>query len=371
MRVAPPTVRRGGRAPHVAAPAVIALALVALSACSSSTGSGSPDTSTDPRPDATEGSLQDPARSDAEDLPLRPDALRTPDAAFAGLPGWNYEPRYAEVQGYRMAYVDEGPTDASPVLMMHGVPTWGYLYRTMMPVIAGAGHRVIVPDLIGFGRSDKPMAADAHSYEFHVDAISEFIREEDLTDITLVCQDWGSLIGLRVAAENPERFARIVLSNGGLPVGGSEDLNQINDAFTGWRDLVAMMSERGDMPVEQMMARQFGPDIGAAYGAPFPDKSFKAGPLALPLLVPVTDDDPANPDQLRAWQVFSTWEKPFLTAFGDSDPITHGADQDFLERVPGTQGQPHTTIEGASHFIQETHGPQLAAIVNDFIASTS
>jgi haloalkane dehalogenase len=307
---------------------------------------------------------------DAANLPLRTDALRTPDSAFANLPGWPYSPHYADIQGYRVAFVDEGPRNAAPVLMMHGEPTWGYLYRSMIPVVAGAGHRVIVPDLIGFGRSDKPKSGDTHTYKFHVDAISEFIREENLTNITLVCQDWGSLIGLRVAAENPERFSRIVLANGGLPVGEAGDLQQLGGAFMNWRNNVVQMNERGDMPVHMMLGSQFGPAIGAAYGAPFPDPSYKAGPLKLPLIVPVTKDDPANPDQLKAWGVFSKWEKPFLTAYSDGDPVTRGADRQFLERVPGTRGQPHTTIKGAGHFLQETHGEELAKVVNDFIAAT-
>jgi haloalkane dehalogenase len=310
-------------------------------------------------------------RADAANLPLRADALRTPDGAFENLPGWAFAPHYADVQGYRLAYVDEGPPDAAPVLMLHGEPTWGYLYRRMIPVVAAAGHRVVVPDLVGFGRSDKPRSQDTHSYRFHVDAISEFIREAGLDGITLVCQDWGALIGLRVAAENPGRFARIVLANGGLPVGRAASLDEMGGAFMAWRNAVVAMNTRGDMPVHTMLGAQFGEVIGAAYGAPFPDPSYKAGPLRLPLLVPVTRDDPANADQLRAWQVFEQWQKPFLTAFSDGDPITRGGDRPFLERVPGTRGQPHTTIRGAGHFLQETHGEELAKVVVDFIAATA
>lgn len=307
---------------------------------------------------------------DARDLALRPDALRTDDSAFVGLDGWDYSPRYADVDGYRLAFVDEGPDDADPVLMLHGVPTWGYLYRHMIPVVVGAGHRVIVPDLIGFGRSDKPTSADVHTYAFHVNAISEFVREEDLTGITLVCQDWGSLIGLRVLAENPDRFDRVVLANGGLPVGGSTDLSQGTAALGAWQEAVKRMNTRGDMPIELILGSQVGAEATAAYIAPYPDPSHEVGPLTLPLRIPQSAEDPANDAQLAAWQVLSTWEKPFLTVFGDGDPITSGAERDFIERVPGASGQPHMVLAGASHFLQETHGVELARIVNEFIVTT-
>lgn len=322
--------------------------------------------------ESTGGDVASPQRvsSDAEDLPLRPDARRTPDAAFSGLADWEVTTRYADVAGYRLAYVDEGPSDGEPVLMLHGVPTWGYLYRSMIPVVADAGHRVVVPDLIGFGRSDKPIDPDTHSYAFHVDAISEFIREQDLSDITLVCQDWGSLIGLRVVAEHPDRFARVVLSNGGLPVGGPTDLSQGSAALGAWQEFVRRMNQRGDLPIELIMGSQLDPAVSAAYTAPFPDPTFEVGPLTLPLRIPTTSDDPANAAQLAAWDALSRWDKPFLTVFGDADPITRGAERDFIERVPGARGQPHEVLGGASHFIQETHGVELARIINEFIAAT-
>lgn len=302
----------------------------------------------------------------AKDIPLRADALRTPDERFANLPGYDFEPHYVAVDGYRVHYVDEGNRDAAPVLMMHGEPTWSYLYRKMIPIVAAGGHRVIAPDLIGFGRSDKPQSIDTHTYKFHVDAMKAMIVALDLRNITLVCQDWGSLIGLRVAAEMPDRFSGIVLANGGLPTGGAS--GALTPAFNAWRASVVRMREAGDMPVGQAF-QQKGPEIVAAYAAPFPDPSFKAGPLALPLLVPVTPDDPASQANERAWEVFRSWTKPFLTAFSDGDPITRGADAQFLAQVPGAKGQKHVTVRGAGHFLQEDKGEELAQIVLDFIAA--
>ncbi len=308
------------------------------------------------------------ATAPAADIALRSDALRTPEARFVDLEGYPFEPNYAAIDGYRVHYVDEGDPSAAPVLMLHGEPTWSYLYRKMIPIVADAGHRVIAPDLIGFGRSDKPMSIDTHTYEFHVEAMTQLIEDLDLRNITLVCQDWGSLIGLRVAAENPDRFARIVLSNGALPTGG--DGTQPGPAFMAWRANVERMQAAGDMPIGQMLAQQHGESVAEGYNAPFPDASYKAGPLALPLLVPISEDDPASEANKQAWRVYESWEKPFLTAFSDSDPVTRGGEVLFQQRVPGAQGQPHTTIKGAGHFVQEDAGEEFARIVVDFIAST-
>lgn len=355
-------IRRAGGA--CAGLAVAAFVAVAVSACADGDGHASESVA------GGEGTTTSSLAPDASVIPVRGDAVRTPDAAFDGLADWDHTPAYLDVDGFRMAYVEEGPSDADPVLMLHGVPTWGYLYRSMIPVVAQAGHRVVVPDLIGFGRSDKPTRPEQHSYEFHVNSVVRFIEDLDLDGITLFCQDWGSLIGLRVLAEVPDRFDRVVLSNGGLPVGGDTDLDQIDGAFGVWRSAVEQMNIRGSMPIEFMMSRQFGDQVGAAYAAPFPDPSYQVGPLTLPLRVPVTPDDPANVAQERAWEVLSSWTKPFLTVFGDSDPITAGAEQDFIERVPGAAGQPHTIIEGGSHFIQESHGVELAEIVVAFMSAT-
>lgn len=296
-----------------------------------------------------------------------PTVLRTPDARFENLPGYDFEPHYKEISGYRVHYLDEGPTDGEVILLLHGEPTWSYLYRKMIPVLTEAGYRCIVPDLIGFGRSDKPTSMDIHTYKFHVDAMAELVKSLNLTNTTFFGQDWGGLIGLRVVAENEERFARVVISNTGLPVGIPLDSDH---PFINWKRENQAMIDRGDMPIESMFAYNFDAEIGKAYAAPFPGPAYKEGPLILPQRVPVTSDDPAREANLKAWQVFDKWEKPFLTAFGDDDPITRGGDVVFQRRVPGAQGQPHTTIKGAGHFIQETHGVELANVIVDFIAAS-
>ena len=303
---------------------------------------------------------------------IRPGVYRTPDERFENLPGFDYAPHYEDIQGYRVHYLDEGPADGQPILLLHGEPTWSYLYRKMIPVLTAAGYRSIVPDLIGFGRSDKPASMDVHTYEFHVDAIAELVEKLDLRDVTFFGQDWGGLIGLRVVAENEERFARVVISNTGLRVGtlsGPDALPEDN-AFMQWKRMNQGMIDRGDIPTGAMVSGNVGdPSIAAAYDAPFPDPSYKAGPLIMPQRVPVFADDPANEANRRAWEVFSRWEKPFLTAFSDGDPITRGGEVVFQQRVPGANGQPHTTIEGAGHFVQEQAGEELARVIVEFIAN--
>ena len=297
---------------------------------------------------------------------IRPGVFRTPDERFENLQGFDFEPHYVEVGGLRMHYLDEGPADADPILLMHGEPTWCYLYRKMIPILTAAGHRIIAPDLIGFGRSDKPAKQEDHTYKMHVDTIAELLEAIELENITLVCQDWGSLIGLRVAAENPDRFDRIVLANGALPTGDGP----ISPAFTNWRNMAANFAKQGDFPIEMMAAQVGSAEIGAAYAAPFPDKRYEAGPLIMPLLVPISPDDPASEANRAAWEVFRKWEKPFLTAFSDGDPITRGGDALWREVVPGAKGQPHTTIKDAGHFLQEAQGEAFAKVVVDFIAGT-
>ncbi|MBT8148110.1 MAG: haloalkane dehalogenase [Gammaproteobacteria bacterium] len=294
--------------------------------------------------------------------------LRTPDHCFENLPEFSFSPHYAEIQGYRMHYLDEGARDSQPVLMLHGEPTWCFLYRKMISPVAAAGHRVLAPDLIGFGRSDKPAAIETHSYAFHVQAVTELLQQLDLKNITLVGQDWGSLIGLRVAAESPDRFARILIANGGLPNGDSP----LSDGFQAWRNSVVRMQQKGDMDIGRIVGSTLGgkalsDEVKAAYDAPFPDGSYKAGPLAMPLLVPVTPEDPAALANKAAWQVLRQWQKPFITAFSDGDPITRGGDKIFQRLIPGAQGQQHTTIADAGHFLQEEKGAELAAVVNAFI----
>jgi haloalkane dehalogenase len=285
--------------------------------------------------------------------------LRTPDERFAGLPDYPFAPHYLEPEpGLRMHYVDEGPRDAAPVLMLHGEPTWSYLYRHMIPPVAAAGLRVLAPDLIGFGKSDKPDRPQDYSYAAHVAWALAWIEKLDLRDITLVCQDWGSLIGLRLAAENPQRFARILLGNGGLPVGTG-----MPPAFRLWR---AFSRYSPWFPIGRIVqtgsARRLSPAEVAAYDAPFPDSRYKAGARIFPALVPVEPDNPACAANRRAWAVFEAWDKPFITCFSDGDPITRGLDREFLRRVPGTRGQPHTTLRGG-HFLQEDDPQRFAALV--------
>ena len=302
---------------------------------------------------------------------IKPGVYRTPDERFANLPDFDFEPHYKEINGYRVHYLDEGPRDGQVILMLHGEPTWSYLYRKMVPVLTKAGHRCIVPDLIGFGRSDKPAKMEAHTYKFHVDAIAELVKSLDLRNVTFFGQDWGGLIGLRVVAENNARFARVVIGNTGLPVGDSARAASIREsgAFMQWRKMNQAMIDRGDMPVGTLVAGSVGDaKIAAAYDAPFPDPSYKAGPLIMPQRVPVTPDDPANEANNKAWQVFSQWQKPFLTAFSDGDPITRGGATAFTNVVPGAKGQQHTTIKGAGHFLQEQKGAELAQVIIDFIA---
>ena len=294
--------------------------------------------------------------------------FRTSDERFANLAGFNFDPHYLEISGLRVHFLDEGSAEVTPVLLLHGEPSWCYLYRKMIPILTAAGHRAVAPDLIGFGRSDKLPNRDDYSYQFHVDIVAGFVEALDLTEITLVGQDWGGLIGLRVAAEHPDRFARLVASNTALPTGD----RPMSESFLRWRDYSQRVPllHCGEI-VKGACQSQLKPEVVAAYDAPFPDESFKAGARAFPMLVPISPDDPAAAPNQRAWEVLRRWEKPFLTAFSDGDPITRGQDVVFQRLVPGAQGQPHTTIIGAGHFLQEDKGEELAAVVVDFIARTS
>ncbi|MCG8457161.1 MAG: haloalkane dehalogenase, partial [Holophagales bacterium] len=286
--------------------------------------------------------------------------LRTPDERFQYLPDYPFEPCYAEVDGLRIHYVDEGPRDAAPVLMLHGEPSWSYLYRFMIPICAER-HRVIAPDLVGFGKSDKPASVSDYTYQSHMDWMRGLVVDTlDLTDITLVCQDWGSLIGLRLAAENEERFARIVVGNGFLPTGDQP----FPRAFEIWR---AFARFSPIFPIGRIVdkgtRRELTPEERRAYDAPFPSARYKAGARAFPLLVPTSPDNPATPANRKAWEVLERWEKPFLTTFSSGDPITRGADKYLRKRIPGAEGQNHQTLRGG-HFLQEDSGPEFAAAVN-------
>lgn len=295
-------------------------------------------------------------------------ALRTPQERFAGLPDYPFEPHYATVgEGLRLHYVDEGPRDGAPVLMLHGEPSWSYLYRHMVPIFAAAGYRALAPDLIGFGKSDKPERKGDYSYAGHVAWVREWIEELDLRDITLVCQDWGSLIGLRLAAEHDERFGRIVVANGFLPVAD----RPVPRAFRIWR---AFALHSPVLPVGRIVdvgaRRRLSRAERAAYDAPFPSAAYKAGARSFPALVPTTPDDPAVPANRAAWERLSRWEKPFLTLFGAADPILGRADGPLQAHVPGAQGQPHARLDGG-HFVQEDQGPEIARRVVAWLGDTA
>lgn len=296
------------------------------------------------------------------------EVLRTPDERFVDLPDYAFAPHYVEVDGLRIHYLDEGPREAEPVLMLHGEPSWCYLYRKMIPIITAAGYRVIAPDLVGFGRSDKPARREEYTYQRHVDWMRGLLTALDLRHITLVCQDWGGLIGLRLATEHEERFARIVAANTFLPTGDIPP----GEAFLRWqRASQQMTSMRVGRIVNNGCVSELSPDVIAAYDAPFPDERYQAGARQFPLLVPTSPDDPASEPNRRAWEVLRRWSKPFLTAFSDSDPITRGADRFLQAAIPGARGLPHTTIRQAGHFLQEDRGEELAQVVVAFMALES
>ncbi|HUY64541.1 MAG TPA: haloalkane dehalogenase [Acidimicrobiales bacterium] len=299
-------------------------------------------------------------------------SLRTPDERFHDLPGFTFEPHYVEVPAgdgdgtLRVHYLDEGPAHAAEtILLMHGEPSWCYLYRTMVTPLVGAGFRVVAPDLVGFGRSDKPAERGEYTYARHVEWMRAALFDAlDLSGLTVVGQDWGGLVGLRLVAEHPGRFRRVVAANTGLPTGDTS----MGEAFLAWQ---RFSQETPEMPVGRIVSggctTDLATEVVAAYDAPFPDESYKEGARQFPLLVPTSPDDPATAANRSAWEVLKEWDKPFLCAYSDSDPITKGADQLFLALVPGTKGQDHTTIAGGGHFLQEDRGHELAKAVIDFV----
>ncbi len=327
--------------------------------------------------------------------------LRTPDERFQGLAGYDFAPNYSEVPDgeggrLRIHHVDRGDANAETVLCLHGQPTWSYLYRKMIPVLTAAGHRVIAPDFVGFGRSDKPSERSDYSYANHVAWMSAWLEQLDLRDVTLFCQDWGGLVGLRLVAQHPERFARVVTANTALPDGAGVpadaagpmralyeslpvvDVSELGQRFAAtdgapgflyWRKFCA---ETPELKISDIMLHAGGrvlPDeVLSAYDAPFPGPEFMAGARQFPSLVPVFPDDPAIPDNQAAWEVLRRFDRPFLTAFSDGDPVTRGAHVRFQEEVPGAKSQKHVTIAGAGHFLQEDAGEDVAAAVVRFMA---
>lgn len=351
--------------------------------------------------------------------------LRTPDERFDGLADYPFAPNYTNIRtadgtDLRIHHLDEGPRDGPLVLCMHGQPVWSYLYRKMIPLLVAEGMRVIAPDLPGYGKSDKPASREDYSYQNQVDWMGQWLQRNNFSGLTFFGQDWGGLIGLRMVADQPDRFDRVVISNTGLPhnpdVPG-EVVQQVKSfrenaktptllemasaiskvdkegpmAFAYWQKYCW---ETEDMPVGFMMSLTLGemprwralPHIlanrlglgrlrsssptGSAYEAPFPDPSYKMGIRAMPSQVPTLPDDPSAEAQARAWAFYESFDKPFLCAFADDDPITRGRDAPFMERVPGAQGRPHTTINGGGHFLQENRPAEVVKVIVDFVRST-
>ncbi len=298
--------------------------------------------------------------------------LRTPDACFAALPDYPWAPRYVEVPSgdgtrLRLHYIDAGPADARVLLLMHGNPSWSFLYRKMIPLFTAAGYRCIAPDLVGLGRSDKPAREEDYSVGRHVEWMRAALFDAlALSQVDLVCQDWGGIIGLRLVAAHPERFRSVVAANTGMPTGDGP----VSEQLKRWPEMARAMTV---FPVGQLISWGCADGLGeaeiAAYDAPFPDESFKAGVKSFPGLIPLTPDNPAVPDQIAAWRALERFERPFLCAFSDKDPMNRGGDRALKARIPGAQGHPHTTIAGGGHFLQEDRGAEFAAAVLPFLAS--
>ena len=312
--------------------------------------------------------------------------IRTPEQRFDDLPDYNFSPNYVEIQGYRIHYLDEGPKDGQVVLLMHGQPSWSYLYRHMIPLLSNAGYRVIAPDNVGFGKSDKPVDHSSHSYQMHVDVMSEFTDAIELENVTLFAQDWGGLIGLRVVEQRPDRFTRIMLSNTALPAasglrawlgyplfkaavwkeGDVQDLNMGDDSFTlmSWV-AYAKTSKAFDFKklFQVATSRELSQQELAGYAAPFHNEDAMAGVRMFPSLLAT---------QLRQNQAvmdnfYANWTKPLITAYGDKDTLMAGRDKVWQNLAPGAKGQAHTLVKDGAHFIQEDKPEELVSILDAFI----
>lgn len=297
------------------------------------------------------------------------DYLTTPITCFTSVPDFPFAAQYIKVNDQEggwlnLHYVDEGPKDGEVILMLHGEPSWSFLYRKMITIMVNAGYRVVAPDLIGFGKSDKPTKQSDYTYQRHVDWIEALLIELKLSDITLVCQDWGGLIGLRLVAEHSALFARVLAANTMLPTGDHPP----SKAFMKWK---AFSQQAEIFPVAGIIkgatVLPLNTETIAAYNAPYPDETYKAGVRQFPLLVPVTPDDPASDANRKAWQTLQKFNKPFITTFSDSDPVTAGGDKILQKLIPGCQGQAHTIIQQGGHFLQEDQPESLSAVLLTFI----
>jgi len=293
--------------------------------------------------------------------------LRTPDTRFEGLPDWPYAPRYLDLTDAdgsrpRLHYVDEGPREGRTVLLMHGEPSWAYLYRDIIAGLTARDRRAVAPDLIGFGRSDKPSQRTDYTYERHVAWMSQWLTAMDLKDVVLFCQDWGGLIGLRLVAAFPERFAGVVVANTGLPAGTG-----LSEGFEAWLNFSQRTPQ---LPVGWIVsggsARNLSDAEVAAYDAPYPDETYKEGARQFPTLVPITPDHASVAENAAAWTVLERFDKPLVTAFSDGDAVTRGGEAAFQARVPGAKGQPHVTLSGG-HFLQEDSPAQIVEVIDALI----
>ncbi len=296
--------------------------------------------------------------------------LRTPDAQFENLKDWAFAPHYVQITDadgtdLRLHYVDEGPRDGAPILLMHGEPSWAYLYRKIIPPLVAAGHRVIAPDLIGFGRSDKPALRTDYTYERHVAWMRQWFEGLDLSGAVMFCQDWGGLIGLRLVAAYPDRFSGVIVGNTGLPVGTGS-----SDGFDAWLNFSQTVPQ---MPIGMLLnagsTRELDPAEIAAYDAPFPDETYKEGARQFPTLVPITAAHASVPENLEAWKVLEAFKKPFLTAFSDNDPVSKGGEANFIARVPGASGEKHVILHGG-HFLQEDSPAEIVVLIDDMVRRT-